>query len=142
MGDENFAKYFVCLHYNWNPYSENIKNIPLHFWTISFYMLQMKPLISWKQTLEPHAELIGQLTHPDIYQQYSKLKKEIIEKEKQGLPKQASYTVGTKTITHAIADSHYDINKGLVDSDGKVIIPKERYEKLMNNGSSGIAVSY
>ena len=142
MGDENFAKYFVCLHNNWDPYSEQVKRLPSHFWIISFYMLQMKPIVNWKQVLEPHAELIGQLTHPDIYQQYNKLKKDYREKEKRGLPKQSSITVGNRTINQTVADAHYDISKGLVDADGNVIIPKEKYENLLNEGSSGVAVSY
>lgn len=96
--------------------------------------------MNWKEQLEPQAELIGQLCKPEVYKQYATMKKQIEEKKKKGEPLEASYQDGGKKVTHAIADTHYDPMKGLVDSKGEVLIPKEKYDKMLNLG--GVAISY
>ena len=103
-------------------------------------MLSQNIVMTWKEHLEPQAELIGQLCKPDVFKQYISMKKQMEEKKKKGEPLEASYQDGKTKVTHAIADTHYDPLKGLVSSDGKIIIPKEKYEKMLN--LDGVAVSY
>lgn len=103
-------------------------------------MLSQNIRMNWKESLEPQAELIGQLCKPEVYKQYITMKKQMEEKKKKGEPLEASYQDGNTRVTHAVADTHYDPTKGLVSSDGKVMIPKEKYDKMLK--LDGVAVSY
>jgi hypothetical protein len=58
VGDDNFIKLYVCLHNRWNPYTDEIKQIPTHYWLMAFYMLRQQPMLDWKNAFEPQAELI------------------------------------------------------------------------------------
>lgn len=140
MGDYNFMKYYVCLHNKWNPYSDEVKKIPTQYWITTYGMITQESIMTWKEKLEPQAELIGQLCKPEVFKQYITMKKQLEEKKKKGEPLEASYQDGSKKVTHAIADTHYDPTKGLVDSNGKIIIPKEKYDKMLD--LDGVAVSY
>jgi len=143
VGDENFLKLYVCLHNKWNPYSEDIKSIPMHYWLISFHMIRQQNIVmNWKESLEPHAELIGQLTHPEIFQEYKKMKDKIERKKQDGAPVDITTSTDTGTSSYAETDYHYDPIKGLVDANGKIAIPKERFDETMRIDGVGIPVSY
>ena len=103
-------------------------------------MITQESIMNWKEKLEPQAELIGQLCKPDVFKQYITMKKQLEEKKKKGEPLEASYKEGSKRVTHAVADTRYDPNRGLVDGEGRIIIPKERYDKMLD--LDGVAVSY
>ena len=140
MGDYNFIKYYVCLHNKWNPYSDDIKKIPTHYWMAAYGMISQGIVMNWKEQLEPQAELIGQLCKPEVYKQYITMKKQMEDKKKKGAPLEASYQDGNTKVTHAVADTHYDPTKGLVSEKGDVLIPKDKYDKMLK--LDGVAVSY
>lgn len=140
MDDYDFMKYYVCLHNHWNPYSDEIKKLPAHFWIASYGMLIQHKIMYWRESLEPQAELIGQLCKPEVYKQYITMKKQIEEKKKKGEPLEVSYSDGKTRVSHAVADTYYDPHKGLIDDKGNILIPKDRYDKMLN--LDGIAVSY
>ena len=139
MGDDNFVKLYVCLHNRWNPYSDEVKNIPTHYWISAFYMLRHQVIIRWKESLEPHAELIGQLTHPEIFKEYKKYKDSMERKRKEGKPLDVTISTDKGTMSHAIADVHYDPLKGLVDFNGKIVVPKGKFDE--KSQMDGIALS-
>ena len=112
----------------------------MHYWITMYGMITQDSVMKWKEQYEPHAELIGQLCKPEIFKQYISMKKQFEEKKKKGEPLEASYQDGNRKVTHAVADTHYDPKKGLVNSKGEILIPKENYDKMLD--LDGVAISY
>jgi len=134
-------KFYVCLYNHWNPYSSEVNSIPSLYWALAFNFIQVEKRNQWETHIMPHAELVGQLTHPEIYKEYI-VWKEREKRQKAFEKKGGDYykedrdgLVGAST-----ANAYYDPMRGLVDTDGTVIIPKEKYEKMI--GIDGIAVSW
>jgi len=124
------------MHNKWNPYSEEYQNMPWIYWVLAFNFLQIKTQFDWTNTMLPHAELIGQLTHPEIFQEYKKIKKRAqIEEGADYYKDSADGIEGGGS-----ANARYDPNVGLVDMKGNVIIPKEKYDQMF--GLDGVAISY
>ena len=128
------------MYNKWNPYSEEVNNMPPIYWTLAFNFLQTKAASDWDRFILPHAEMIGQLTHPEIYKEYRKLVNK--KKKEDSLPKgQDDYKDTVEGISGSgSANAVYDPSVGLVDENGRVIISKEKYEQL--TGIAGVAVSY
>jgi len=103
-------------------------------------MIRMQHNVNWKEALEPQAELIGQLIKPEIYKQYRSMKEQMEKKKKAGEPLDVSYQDGKTRVSHAVADTRYDDNLGLIDANGNVLIPKEKYKEMLEN-FSGAAIS-
>jgi len=87
-------KYYVCLRNKWNPYSNEVEQLPVHYWVTMYGMLTQESIMNWKEKMEPHAELVGQLCKPEIFKQYISMKKQLEEKKKKGEPLEASYQDG------------------------------------------------
>lgn len=104
-------------------------------------MIDLELKREWENFYQPQAELIGQISNPEVYKYYYDQKKQIEQQKKDGKVKgEFSYTSdGTKTTT-AEANSHYDPQLGLVDDKGKVIVSKEDYDKIL--GLDGVMASY
>lgn len=135
MVGDDFARFFVCAYNKWNPYSEEYRTLPLHFWIMSMAFIKMQTKDIWEGLLRPQGELVAQIANPDafkVYHEYMK-KLEIEKTEKKGVIK-----VGDTEVANA--NAHYDPSIGLVDDKGNVIIPKEQYQKML--GIDGIAISY
>ena len=124
----------------WNPYSEEIKNMPAIYWAMAFQFLQIQKKHEWENTYLPLAEMIGQLTHPEIYKEYRKVKDRYDKLKDKGEGADFYKETATGTEGGGVANAHYDPNLGLVDNDGKVIVPKENYENAL--GLDGVAISY
>lgn len=135
MGDYTFLKYYVCIRNKWNPYSKEVKELPDHYWPIAFYALRISDKTQWENFYKPNAELSGMLSNPEAYKEYREYHDKISSK-KEGTSIEAK--VGDKT--HAVANTHYDPNKGLVDNNGTILIPKEQFDKM--SGFKGIMLSY
>ena len=103
-------------------------------------MIRQKSFNEWKEHFEPHAELIGQLTHPEIYKEYRKFRDKIAEKKSKGKPIDITIPTEKGSASYAATDSKYDPQKGLVDAKGNIIVPKEKFEKMMH--LDGIPVSF
>lgn len=138
MGD-SFSKFYVCAHNRWNPYDPELYDVPDIYWVIQAQILSVMYSTKWNLEIKPHAELIGQLTHPEIYKVYA----EEMEKRKKI---NAAGAGGEYVKEHrggmeggASANSHYDPTKGIVDENGNVLIPKEKFENMM--GLDGVAIS-
>jgi hypothetical protein len=101
-------------------------------------MLRMKTIASWKEGWEPQAELIGNLTHPDIFKQYKKAKDQALDAKKTGKSQLPETKVGN--VISASTNIHYDPMRGLVDDQGRVLIPKEKYDKELH--LDGVAITY
>lgn len=138
VGDE-FIKLYVCTYYGWNPYSEEIRRTPYFYWTLAYIFIQMHRRQQWDHMLKPQAELIGQITNPDVFKQYHEFMKQV-EKEKGKNKGEIVISQEGGVTVSAATDAHYDPALGLVDGKGNIIIPKERYDKLM--GLGGVAVSF
>lgn len=102
-------------------------------------MIQMNRKKTWEDFLEPHAELILQLSEPENFKKYAELKKELKKNEYDEKSLEGKEVKVDNTIT-AHANAHFDPTRGLVTKDGTLIIPKKEYEKLI--GLDGIAISY
>jgi len=96
-------------------------------------MLKLQTTRNWKEGLEPQAELIGSIVKPEVFKEYLKIKNRISQNRKK------DYVEKDGTGGYTEADAHYDPNKGLLDKNGKVLIPKEEYEKMTH--LDGIAIS-
>lgn len=128
------------MYNKWNPYSEEVNSMPPIYWTLAFNFIQVKATSDWNRFILPHAEMIGQLTHPEIYTEYRK----IVDKKKKddSLNKGQDYYKETRNSISGggSANAVYDPKIGLIDENGRVIIPKDKYEQL--TGIAGVAVSY
>jgi len=132
-------KFYVCMHNKWNPYSDEVKNIPFIYWIVAFNFLQVQQRHTWNNFFLPQAELVGQLTHPEIYKEYDreKRKQEKLNTIKEG---EDFYEETARGIEGGgVATVRYDPIRGLVDAEGKIIIPKEKYDEML--GLDGIAIS-
>jgi len=139
VGDE-FLRYYVCLNNNWNPYSKEILSIPQIYWVIAFHFIQVKKRYEWDNIHLPIAEMIGQLTHPEIYVEYNKIK-EKKRRLKEAGPGGEFFEESRDGIQGGgTSNSHYDPERGLVDENGNVLISKEAYDDMV--GIEGIALSY
>jgi len=136
VGDEAFLKYLVCAANGWNPYSKEVNQLPPFYWLMAFYTLKFKNYQKWEEHIKPHAELVGHITNPEVYQKY----KEFENKRKQIRDSKGPNEIRVGDTTHAVADSYYDPQRGLVNSNGRVIISKGDYERLSKIG--GVAVSF
>jgi hypothetical protein len=139
VGDD-FMKFYVCMENRWNPYSEEVRNIPWIYWVLAFNFLQVKAKFNWESVMLPHAEAIGQLTHPEIYKEYAKIKKnrEKIDGTNAG---DSFYEENLQGISGGGAsNARYDPTKGLIDLEGNVVIPKDKYEDML--GLDGVAISW
>ncbi len=114
--------------------------MPPVYWILAFNFIQTKATFDWDHFILPHAEMVGQLTHPEIYTEYRK----VMDRKKKAdqLKKGQDYYEETKdSITGGgSANAIFDPERGLVDETGRVIISKEKYERM--TGITGIAVSY
>lgn len=135
MGDFTMMKLIICSLYRWNPYSDEVKKIPDFYWLVAFRTLMYKDHRVWEDLIRPHGELISSITAPENYSEYTKWKK-AKEKEKES----GALEVEVDGYTVAKANAHLDPEKGLVDADGNVIIPKEEFFKRSN--LDGIMVTY
>ena len=132
---------YVCSYNKWNPYSEEIKMIPDFYWIIQYNMIYLELKRDWDNFYKPQAELIGQISNPEVFKYYYDQMKQIEKQKKEGKDKgEISYTSdGTKT-TIAEANGHYDPQKGLIDNKGNVIVSKEDYNRIL--GLDGVMASY
>jgi hypothetical protein len=130
----------VCLYNHWNPYSEEIKKIPDIFWVFSFHMLQMKVKDTWERKLKPHAEFIGFLVKPQMYKIYKEEEKKRDKLEALKGGQEITSNTPSSMSGAGVADTYFDRDRGLVDANGKVIIPKDQYEKII--GVAGVAISF
>ena len=124
------------MHHRWNPYSDEIKKLPMSYWTLAFNFLRVHENHVWDNLWKPHAEFVGQISNPEAFGEYLKYKKKekVLKEEGQMFEETPDGTSGA-----AIANAHYDPTKGLVDGTGRVIMPKEQYEQMI--GLEGIAIS-
>ena len=128
------------MYHHWNPYSDEVKNIPWIYWVLSFNFLQVKHKHNWEGTLLPHAELISQIANPEAFMVYYKHKKKQAKAKEVGAGGEY-YTDTFEGIEGAgSANSHFDPEKGLVNDKGTVIIPREQYEEML--GMDGVAISW
>ena len=128
------------MYNKWNPYSEEVNDMPPVYWTLAFNFIQVKAASDWEHFILPHAEMIGQLTHPEIYTEYRKIINRKKKEDQLGKGQDYYSETATSISGGGVANSHYDPKVGLVDETGRVIIPKEKYEQL--TGIAGVAVSY
>jgi len=151
LGGE-FVKLFVCFHNKWNPYSAFAESLPDMYWFLQFQFIQLERKQTWEHFLLPTAEMAGQIANPEVFKVYYDHKK-AREKEnkrkkdsKNAINDSGEMRVVNKSgdsineYVESEANSHFDPEKGLVDNEGRILIPKEQYEKLI--GLDGIAISY
>lgn len=122
----------VCAHNGWNPYADEVKQLPSFYWIMAFFFSRLKIFQEWEGLYKSNAELIGMLTHPEIYEVYRKQ----LDASKKGGSREIHS--GDKTYTEA--NAHLDPILGLVDKDGKVIIPKDEMDKMQE--AEGIALGF
>jgi hypothetical protein len=134
VGDLEVLKQYVCSYNKWNPYSDETKKIPAFYWLLAFYNIKFLKYQEWDSINKPQAELTGMLSNPQVYQEYAKQKREFESKK---LTKGREAIVGNKII--AEADAFYDPIKGLVDSEGNILVDRETYKNISN--VNGIMVS-
>jgi len=139
VGD-SFAKFYVCSKNKWNPYADNIKSIPEIYWILAFNFLQVEHKSEWENMMQPHAELIGQLTRPEVFKEYIKAKEK--QEKMSNLEEGQEYysTTAQGFEGSSVANARFDPAIGLVDNAGNIIIPKEKYEKMI--GMEGVAISW
>ena len=95
----------------------------------------------WKQLFEPQAELIGQLANPRTFKVYYEHKKkyEAAKNAAKDNDGEIKISTGTGEYVETETEFHYDPAYGVVDKQGRLIIPKEQYENSL--GLDGIAIS-
>ena len=128
---------------NKNPYSDEMKQVPDTYWLTQLMFLQGREQLRWNQTMVPHAELIGNIANPEVYQQYVKMKKEMEKSKSRQLNQEKEELIQRSTASglySSEATTYYDPIRGLVDEKGNVLIPKETFEKSHDLG--GVAISY
>ena len=135
MGDYTFLRYFVCSYNKWNPFSEEVKEIPDFYWLMSFQMIRLELKTKWEEFYKPTAELSASITKPENYKAYREYQDKVAQQKKKG----ASVDTKVGDAHYATSNAHYDPTKGLVDGEGNILIPKDRFEKM--SGFDGIALS-
>ena len=113
----------------------------MQYWLIQFMFLNLDRKRDWKQFLEPQAELIGQLANPDAFKVYYEYKKkyEAAKNASKNNDGEIKVSTGTGEYVETETDYHYDPAYGIVDKQGRLIIPKDQYEKSL--GLDGVAIS-
>jgi hypothetical protein len=107
----------------WNPNSNEVQSLKDVQWLMLFHFLRIRMLKEWQSLFEPAAELVGYLTHPEIYKVYSEYK----EKQK-NLKESGRALIGG--IEHVSANSKYVPGVGLVDIEThKVVLPESVVKK-------------
>lgn len=128
----------VCTYTHQNPYSDETKALPDIYWVTQLMFIKAKMLHEWKYFWEPQGELIGSIAEPSVFQEYAKNKK---RNESPETADSASQNPdGFDGFNSAVANTHYDPAKGLLDTSGNVVIPKNVFDKDANIG--GVAISY
>jgi len=114
-------------------------SIPPVYWILAFNFIQVQYRHDWNNTVLPHAEIIGQLTHPEIYREYDKAKKR--REQINDVKNEGNYYKEDEEGFEGggVTTFKYDPNKGLVNDKGNVVIPKEQYESML--GLDGVAIS-
>lgn len=143
MGVVQFAKFYVCALFGWNPFDEAIKKLSdVHFVIMSSLHRELQTM-HWNNYTRPHAELIGQIANPEAFQVYWKYRKRE-EATKHTTDNNSQYSVYNKTKDSeslvASTTATFDPTRGLVDENGKVLMSVQEYEKLLD--LDGVAVSY
>ncbi|HRZ18868.1 MAG TPA: hypothetical protein P5136_02315 [Methanofastidiosum sp.] len=142
-------KFYVCSHNGWNPYSEEIKRIPIIYWLIEFHTINVERAKTWENLLKPTAELIGQITNPQVFKVYyenikreeRKKKAKRHEKDDIGFYEDKHKDLNSEVIySEAETNYHYDPDIGVIDNKGNLVVSKEQYERIL--GLDGIAVSF
>jgi len=123
MGDYEFLKFLVCAMNGWNPYAEDVRMLPDAYWLLSFQFVKVKLRKIWDNLYEPSSELVGYLTHPEIYKIYAdhKAKKKQLEETGRARIGDAEYIQ---------ANAKYIPKVGIVDlNTNKVLIPEDKMKK-------------
>jgi len=110
---------------------------------MAFYMLRQQPMLDWKNAFEPQAELIGNLIKPEIYMEYVKIKKrrEMADKKLKEHDDSGIETTDKGGLSgYAATSTYFDPDRGIVNSEGRILVPKEKCEGMM--GVSGVAITY
>lgn len=117
--------------------------IPVTYWLIQFQIIRVEQKKQWENMLRPTAELIGQISNPQVYKVYHEAMK---REEQKKLGKEVSWEeerdkdmLGKSYNSFAETETHYDPRYGIVDKNGRIIIPKEKCDNLI--GMDGIAIS-
>lgn len=142
MGDIAFIKYFVCTHTGQNPYSDEVKRLPDIYWFMQLLCIKVQMKHDWQYFWEPQGELIGSIAEPQVFSVYLKNKNKLNSRKVESIEDAISNPTGETLggLLGGETDHHYDPLKGLVDEEGRVLIPKEEFDKANNIG--GIAISY
>jgi len=129
-------KLYVCAHNNWNLNSKEIKRMPDHQLVMDYLLINLKRKKDWEDFYKNNSELTASISKPENFKQYKDWNDKVLEKKNKG------EAVDTKigNTHHAITNSHFDPAKGLVDANGNVLIPKERFNDML--GFDGVAISY
>ena len=130
-----------------------MRNIPSVYWILQFYLIEISNRKVWRDFYKPAAELSGQIANPQVYKEYfeHQRREERKKKEKEKLQKMGKsgsfyYENQEKTMnaeytySESEASTHYDPNLGIVDEQGKVIIPKDKCNSML--GYDGAMISY
>jgi len=129
-------KLFICAMNGWNPYSEEVKSIPISYWLIAIRCRRYKLYEEWTDMMRPHGEFISSIVAPENYGEWKKYHDQKEKNKKQGLPD----TVNMGDSHYASADTYYDPTKGLVSmKTGEVLISDKDMKDRLN--IDGIAVS-
>lgn len=136
MGDTNFIKLHVCVHNNWNMNSKEVKQIPEHQWVLDYVLINLKRRKEWEEMYKNNSELTASIIKPENFKQYREYQDKVASKTGKG------ESVDTKVgdTSYAVSNSRFDPEKGLVDANGNVLIPKDRFNDML--GFDGVAVSY
>lgn len=105
-----------------------------HQWIMEYLLINLKRKSDWEDFYKNNSELTASITMPENYKQYSEYQEKILKKKGEAIDTKIGNT------HHAVANSHFDPQKGLVDSNGNILIPKDRFENMM--GFDGVAISY
>lgn len=110
----------ICAKRGWNLNSDEVQGISDLDWMMHFYFESMLTHDRWANELEPQAELVGMIANPEVFNNYVKHKN---AKEN----KRGEKVVSTKNGIHTQTETHafFDVRKGVVDTNGNVLIPLE-----------------
>lgn len=127
MSDSNFLRYYISAQNGWNPFDESVKKIPSIYWTMAYHIKRMNEYVDQEYKLKPVAELLANIIAPENYSSYVKWKEDS-KKNDNGMR-----TTKTKNGEAGSGSSevHFEPGKGMVDDNGKIIIP----EKLLQQHS-------
>ena len=101
---------------------------------MEYLLIKLKRISDWEYFFKNNSELTASITMPENYKQYSEYQEKVLKKKGEAVDTKIGNT------HHAIANSHFDPRTGLVDANGNLLIPKDRFENLLD--MDGIAISY